>query len=466
MGNALENNHRNKQTRLKKEVDNKMSFHSPLKFAVVADDNTGATDAAGMLTERGVTTLLILNKNYLLPDRLPKGFGAYIYSTATRSLPRETAYRETAFAVEQFKASGTEKIQIKYSSTFDSTPRGNIGPSLDAALDVLQLKATTVSPALPINGRTTYFGYHFVNGSLISESPLRYHPLNPMTEPSLVRWLSKQTKRQVGLAPLNVIRRGEKELASYLKKLIDEGVSYIVTDTIEQRDLKVIAKSTRDWRLISGGSGITAEIPELMFGLTQRELSGYFTERLTRINALRPKIIIAAGSCTPATIEQNEYAISRMGLKGFKLDAKAVIENRIDFKAEAKQILNNSVKAPGILIYTSATPKEVSKNKELGASMGLSPEETGRKIVEGLARLAGELMELERFGKLCISGGETSGILCKHLGIDILEVGLPIEPGVPYCLTSPLAPGEEEKLVVLKSGNFGSEDFYERVKEL
>jgi 3-dehydrotetronate 4-kinase len=91
-------------------------------------------------------------------------------------------------------------IAIKYCSTFDSTAEGNIGPSIDAAMDELGESFTVALPALPVNGRTTYLGYHFVGTQLLSESPMRNHPLTPMTEPNLVRHLQSQTRRRVGLA--------------------------------------------------------------------------------------------------------------------------------------------------------------------------------------------------------------------------------------------------------------------------
>lgn len=48
---------------------------------------------------------------------------------------------------------------------FDSEhygPAKEIGPTIDAALDALGEDFTI---ALPVNGRTTYMGYHFVNAS-------------------------------------------------------------------------------------------------------------------------------------------------------------------------------------------------------------------------------------------------------------------------------------------------------------
>jgi len=152
-----------------------------LKFGIVADDNTGASDAAGMLTERGVKTILVLDASALKEGGSFSGYNALVLSTVSRSLRPEEAYAKTASAVKIIKNLGINKIQIKYSSTFDSTPKGNIGPSLDAAMDVLETRAATVSPALPVNGRTTYFGYHFVNGVLLSESPFKVASVSDKT---------------------------------------------------------------------------------------------------------------------------------------------------------------------------------------------------------------------------------------------------------------------------------------------
>ena len=67
-------------------------------------------------------------------------------------------------------------IQYKHCSTFDSTPEGNIGPCLDMARAMLSVAGTVVVPALPVNGRTTYLGYHFVHGVPLHESPMSRTP--------------------------------------------------------------------------------------------------------------------------------------------------------------------------------------------------------------------------------------------------------------------------------------------------
>jgi uncharacterized protein YgbK (DUF1537 family) len=57
---------------------------------------------------------------------------------------------------------------------------------------------------------------------------------------------------------------------------------------------------------------------------------------------------------------------------------------------------------------------------------------------------------------LVSAGGETASALCRALGIRALAVGHNIQPGVPLCI--PLS--GRATPIVLKSGNFGSEDFY------
>ena len=67
---------------------------------------------------------------------------------------------------------------------------------------------------------------------------------------------------------------------------------------------------------------------------------------------------------------------------------------------------------------------------------------------------------------LIVAGGETSGAVCRTLELGALEVGRNIEPGVPLCRSL----GRFQLPVALKSGNFGSPDFYgraiQRMKEL
>ena len=128
-----------------------------MRFGIVADDNTGASDAAGMLTEKGVRTALVLSSGRGQDsDSFLGDFDALVLGTQTRSVAPPLARERTAGAIERLRELGVQKVQLKYCSTFDSTPEGNIGCSLDAGLDAMGQDATIVAPALPVNGRTTF----------------------------------------------------------------------------------------------------------------------------------------------------------------------------------------------------------------------------------------------------------------------------------------------------------------------
>src|SRR5215204_1520048 len=223
-----------------------------LLFAAVADDDTGASDLAGMLAEHGVRTLLVIDlpaaEQFL---EWSEGYQAVVMAEGTRNVAPAVAYERTRAAIRILQARRPRLFQIKYCSTFDSTPEGNIGPSIDAALDELAEDFTVAVPALPVNGRTTYQGYHFVHGRLLSDSPMRHHPLTPMTNPNLVDLLGRQTKRRTGLAPYNEVEAGADRLAQCFRSLRDEGVAIAVVDCLNDAHLRTICRAASDLRLIT-----------------------------------------------------------------------------------------------------------------------------------------------------------------------------------------------------------------------
>ena len=86
-------------------------------------------------------------------------------------------------------------------------------------MDETGAEFTVALPALPVNGRTTYMGHHFVGRELLSDSSMRNHPLNPMTESNLVKHLQSQTKRRVGLLRIADIQAELARVRSRLKEL-------------------------------------------------------------------------------------------------------------------------------------------------------------------------------------------------------------------------------------------------------
>jgi uncharacterized protein YgbK (DUF1537 family) len=61
-----------------------------------------------------------------------------------------------------------------------------------------------------------------------------------------------------------------------------------------------------------------------------------------------------------------------------------------------------------------------------------------------------------------VAGGETAGAVVQALGIAALKIGPQIDPGVPWTA----AQDEHPILLALKSGNFGSRDFFVKSLQL
>jgi uncharacterized protein YgbK (DUF1537 family) len=428
-----------------------------LLFAAVADDDTGASDLAGMLAGQNLRTLLVID----LPeqaqlDEWAGGFHAVVMAEGTRNLPAPEARERTRAAIRLLKPRDPRVFQVKYCSTFDSTPEGNIGPSIDAALEELDEEFTVALPALPVNGRTTYKGYHFVNRQLLSDSPMREHPLTPMMNANLVEHLGRQTARRVGLAPYEAVEAGADELRKHLERLRADGVSVAIVDCLSDAHVETVCRATADMRLVTGGSAFGQGLPRVW-----RE-RGWVEELRANEGELPDSnegrgCLVVAGSCSVATRGQNRRMIDE-GAPSFRVEPYGLLRGEFRSAPLVDEVRAHLNAGRHCLLYTTDEPAAVARVQERAAREGLDAHALGNKIAYALADLVSEILEGQGVGGLVFAGGETSGALCRRLNMGALRVGRNIEPGVPLCysLGGPRLP------VVLKSGNFGGEDFYSK----
>src|SRR5947208_9491546 len=197
------------------------------RLGVIADDITGGSDIAGVLTREGFRTGQTIGvvRDVDLPET-----DAIVVSLKSRTAPVEDAVQASLEALHRLRELGVAQVFFKYCSTFDSTPAGNIGPVADMLLDELGGSVTVVCPAYPANGRTVYRGHLFVGDKLLSESSMARHPLTPMTDSNLVRVLGRQTRRPVSLVPYDVVADGAAAIVLRLDELRRAGVAYAVVD--------------------------------------------------------------------------------------------------------------------------------------------------------------------------------------------------------------------------------------------
>lgn len=420
-------------------------------LGAIADDFTGATDLANNLVRAGMRCVQVIGVPTAETDI--GDIDAVVVALKSRSCPAGEAVKESLAALEWLQAQGARQIFFKYCSTFDSTDAGNIGPVSDALLERLGAAQTVMVPAFPVNGRTVYQGHLFVGDRLLSESGMEHHPLNPMTEADLVRFLSRQTPHPVGLAARPVLARGADATRAHLRSLAEQGVRHVICDTLDEQDLEVIAEAVVDMPLVTGGSGLGQALPR------QYRRRGWL-EDVADPGWLAPSsggALVLSGSCSRTTLGQVDHFLEHH--PGFALDPLALAEGESHL-AEALAFARAQLAGGGpVLVYASADAERVK-----AAQTALGAERAGRLVEEALGRLATQLVE-EGVRRLVVAGGETSGAVVSALGLRILRIGEQIDPGVPWTQTPREGQGEPLSLA-LKSGNFGGVDFFTRAFEV
>ena len=416
-------------------------------LGAIADDLTGATDLALMLSREGMRTIQTVGvppADFDLSD-----VDAVVVALKSRTNPADVAVAMSLEALRWLKTAGARQIIFKYCSTFDSTPKGNIGPVTDALARELGTDLTIVCPAFPANRRTIYKGHLFVADQLLSDSPMRHHPLTPMTDSSLVRLMAAQSKLQVGLVSHENVAKGAESVRAAFDEARRRGDGVVVVDAITDQDLRVIGEAVAEFPLITGGSGIAIGLPENFrrAGLLRRDITaGQFEPPDGRA-------AILAGSCSEATRGQIKAAIEA-GMSTLKLDPVDIAQGRMDVDEAIRWALAQE----GVpLIYSSADPKDV-----LAAQESLGQEKAGEIVEQFLAKTAIGLRE-NGVRRLIVAGGETSGAVVGALAPSALFIGREIDPGVPWTLT--MGDGKPMALA-LKSGNFGTADFFLKAWEL
>ncbi len=410
----------------------------------IADDFTGGTDLAGMLVKAGMRTVQLIG---VPVGPLPfdaDGVDAVVIALKSRTNPVEEAVAESLAALRWLQQAGCKQFYFKYCSTFDSTARGNIGPVAEALMRALDTNFTIACPAFPANGRTIYKGYLFVGNELLSESGMRNHPLTPMTDPSLVRVLQQQVTGKVGLADYTAVEQGAAAIAARFAALRADGCQFAIVDAVSNRDLEAIGEACADLPLITGGSGIALGLPE---NFRRRGLLA----RLDAANTLPATggaRAVISGSCSQAT--QRQVALMREQAPAFHVDPLALARGDDVVGAALAWAAGHVGQAP-LLVFATATPETV---KAVQGELGV--ERAGAMVEEALAAIARGLVRLG-VGQLIVAGGETSGAVVKALGVSGLRIGPEIDPGVPW--TTALST-EAPLALALKSGNFGSDDFF------
>ena len=417
-----------------------------LLLGAVADDFTGATDLASMLTRGGMRTILKLDAptpNEPLPEA-----EAVVVALKSRAAPVAEAVADSLASWRWAAQGGARQCYFKYCSTFDSTPQGNIGPVAEALMAETGADQTIYCPAFPENGRTIYQGKLFVFDQLLSESGMRDHPLTPMTDADLVRVLGAQLSpgAKTGLVPFAVVEQGAGAIRDRLDRLAAEGVAHVVVDALTDAHLAALGRACAGMALVTAGSGLGLGLPANF--AAERLLEGGAADALPSVGG---PVVLLSGSCSSATNAQVARWESNGGAT-LRLDPLALANGTQSATKALDWVAAQHVPA---LVAATQPPDRVRAVQER-----LGRERAALLVEQTLAAIAtgGRASGIRRF---VVAGGETSGAVAKALGANRLAVGPSIAPGVPWCATL----GADPLALALKSGNFGAETFFSDVVE-
>jgi 3-dehydrotetronate 4-kinase len=402
----------------------------------IADDFTGATDLANNLVRAGMRVVLTVD----VPaesDRVDAD--AVVVALKSRTVAAATAVEQSLRACRWLRQQGAQQIYFKICSTFDSTAAGNIGPVIEALMDELDCPFSIATPAFPENGRTVVHGHLFLGDTLLSESGMRHHPLTPMTDANLVRVLQAQLNpdkgRKVGLIDYRTVGLAAEAIQKRINELKTEGIAIAIVDALSDEDLGRLGEALRNSSFLTAGSGLGGSLPRNW---------GFSPQNRAELPPARGLKAILAGSCSVATNAQVQNFI-RHGGEAYALQPAqlaADLEMQIaEVLAWADACWRTEAALP-LLVYSTAEGKRINPAH-------------APVVEQAMAALARAFVK-RGVGSLVVAGGETAGICVQALEIKQIQIGPQIDPGVPWCYA------RDGLHLALKSGNFGSPDFFSK----
>ncbi|MFI1015034.1 3-oxo-tetronate kinase [Streptomyces sp. NPDC020965] len=469
-------------------------------LGVIADDFTGATDVAVALRRAGLRTLLffgvpdgtsapdgvgapdgtrVTDSTGLLdgtdapdstgvlggtgegahgshPARLP-AHDALVVALKSRMVPAADAVASSMGALEWLRGQGSGQIYFKFCSTFDSTPRGNIGPVLDRLAEATGAATVPLTPSSPEHLRTQYQGCLFVDDVLLGASHMRDHPVTPMTDSHLPGLLRAQTRERVELIRLGTVREGHAAVRAALADAGARGVRYVLADGIDESDLRTLGRAALGAPLVAGAAGLAAGLAhayaEERAGHPPdtdhtrdagRDGTGAGEKAADTREAPGGPAAVLSGSCSRRTLEQLA-ALADAGRPGYLLDPVATPDPvaLADAALAWYDALPAGAGAP--VLYSSVAPERLREIQRL-----LGVERSAAVLEETTGLVAVGLVE-RGVRRLVAAGGETSGAVVAALGVTGAHVGAEAALGVPWI--HPL--GGRPLALLLKSGNFG-----------
>ena len=383
------------------------------KYIVIADDLTGSNATCSLFKKIGLRAASILK----LQGDINYDVDVISYSTASRGLDKEEAYKKVSEAIKILK----NKDVLVYNKRIDSTLRGNIGTEINAMLDNLEDdRIAVVIPSYPDSGRIVVNKTMLVNGVLLENSDAGKDPKTPIKTSCVESLIQKGIKYSSTYFTLSDIEQPIEEIVKKIQEAIKKS-RVLIFDAVNNEDIIKISKA-----IINSNINIITVDPG--------PFTLYYSKELQKKNHLEKKILMVIGSVTATTKKQIEYILQEENIFLVKMKVEDFFEKETCLK-EIERVISfikkGIVSYDLFLVTTSPIGDEKKADlQKLAENLNTTVEEISKIIANTLTETVVKILkETEKFEGVYSSGGDITIALLeklKAIGVEIREEVIPL----------------------------------------
>lgn len=380
-------------------------------LAIIADDLTGAADAAAPFATAGLVTRLLLDTS----QGDIAGCAVVAVSTGTRAMPSVEAGDIVRREALRLRSQGVRQFYKK----IDSTLRGNVAAEIAAMLEVMgSTSIALVCPAFPAMARTMRDGRLFVGDQPLSQAESARDLVTPVLTDRLVELLGEIGS--IATIPVETVREGPDSIVSVLAA---KRPRIAIIDAVETGDLATIAEASEllDRPALNVGSGGLAS------ALARRRGSA-------STSAMSARVLVVVGSRHGQSRAQLAHLTERPDVEVAEFDIASMRPPGM-WEDVAHGLARTDA---GIIAITT---------KLTGADAAPA------SVAERLADLV-LVLAADGIAGLVVTGGDIAEAILKHAGASGLDLVGQAAPGLP--ISRVIGGSLTEVVFVTKSGGFGA----------
>ncbi|RRD37520.1 four-carbon acid sugar kinase family protein [Fusobacterium nucleatum] len=383
------------------------------KYIVIADDLTGSNATCSLFKKIGLRAASILK----LQGDINYDVDVISYSTASRGLDKEEAYKKVSEAIKILK----NKDVSVYNKRIDSTLRGNIGTEINAMLDNLEDdRIAIVIPSYPDSGRIVVNKTMLVNGVLLENSDAGKDPKTPIKTSCVESLIQKGIKYSSTYFTLSDIEQPIEEIAKKIQEAIKKS-RVLIFDAVNNEDIIKISKA-----IIHSDINIVTVDPG--------PFTLYYSKELQKKNHLEKKILMVIGSVTATTKKQIEYILQEEDIFLVKMKVEDFFEKETCLKEIERVIayIKKGIASYDLFLVTTSPIGDEKKAdlQKLAENLNTTVEEISKIIANTLTETVVKILkETEKFEGVYSSGGDITIALLeklKAIGVEIREEVIPL----------------------------------------